>query len=134
MVDRAKFKYFTMRADLTLGDVAKHLGVNPATLTRKNERTKRFTRKRFEDPELLNMSVEESEAVLVTKLHKRKAKERTHTGKITVKDAAKRMATRDRTLGLKRKFSHGLQMKNRWKYTFFPKKFEELMGGGEKQC
>lgn len=64
MVDRAKFKYFTMRADLTLGDVAKHLSVNPATLTRKMSGQSEFTREEIQKTrELLNMSVEESEAV-----------------------------------------------------------------------
>lgn len=57
--------------------------------------------------------------------------------KITVKDAAKRMGLHEETVrfGLREgrfPFGTAVQMKNRWNYIIFPRKFEELYGEGEK--
>lgn len=56
--------------------------------------------------------------------------------KITVKDAAKRMGLHEETVrfGLREgrfPFGTAVQMKNRWNYIIFPRKFEELYGKGE---
>ncbi|HZJ90631.1 MAG TPA: helix-turn-helix transcriptional regulator [Oscillospiraceae bacterium] len=74
MLDRARFKYHCMKANVSLEAVAHHINVNPATLTRKMNGQSDFTRTEIvKIRDYLNLSVEDAEAVfLVKNLHKRK--------------------------------------------------------------